>query len=421
MHSRVPSFVSWCLIFNWLYSSSTAEMMCFRQSDDKLTKLSFPMQTSLRWLQHASEWVGIRQYSLRQEAYTLEKVLQSSLGGPGSIASRLPPELKNWIVSLVPRGWSGSKLEFRNFEPIRYVYVLNVNWTSLDRIKQAHYVPRIDLEVFADAITPNFFFDFDGSENDEPVLFTTQTCNFGSFTRKLKALSELADRIRLFEFRLVTAHRIFLPLLEAAGCSFWYPEDLIVNAKAPGANGFEGDHVDLGLGDDTLIKVEDALRTKIPRTGTPKKPKRATLTSPLLQPFAAVGLLSSVTQLTLTASDFHAYLPQKVTADLPALRDLNIYNIHWDLGQPSIHLGHISTLRVPSLSFIELCSPSEEVRCLGIRTCDYGDLSPETTRGFLSKIVAAFPRLKQLETVSLANAFFFQLNNVLMLLACSVC
>ena len=94
-----------------------------------------------------------------------------------------------------------------------------------------------------------------------------------------------------------------------------------------------------------------------------------------------------------------------VVADLPSLRSLDLYNIREDPAQLLIHLGSVSVLRVPSLSFIKLCSPMNEVRCLGIRLadCEIGYSVFEEAESFLSLIAGTFPHLEELEAVSLAD------------------
>ena len=199
------------------------------------------------------------------------------------------------------------------------------------------------------------------------------------------------------------AYNTYSRYLSAAALSFWYAEVLIVQTADTKCVEYNVD-----LEDDTLDEILSILLAT-PHTGPPK-PEKVTLTSPLLQPFMAAGILDSTTHLTLTASTSFAfeYIPQEVTAGLPCLRNLNMYNIREDPGQPTIHFGLVSDLRIPSLSFIDICSPSNEVRCLGIKVMydDLSHLGPEETESLLRNIANAFPHLEELETVSLANTVY---------------
>ena len=162
------------------------------------------------------------------------------------------------------------------------------------------------------------------------------------------------------------------------------------------------DDDDIGLEADTLSRVSDALKANVPHTDL-TTPKDVTLTGPLLLPFEAAGLLRGVTHLTLTTSKSRIHFPQAITAGMPALRDLNLYGLNYSYGQPRINLGLISTLRIPSLSFLEYCGSSDDVRYLGIRAYEPDFQDPEEIEELLSRISTTFPLVKELETVSLAN------------------
>ena len=269
----------------------------------------------------------------------------------------------------------------------------------MEKIRSALEIPRFDVNILADTTSPELLID-DGDPDNDEVHVWSRIEDFEEYLEKLAAASDLTTRIKSFNLQLVMAYNTYSLFLSAAARSFWYAEALTVQTAVSRCDGYNID-----FEDDTLSEIQSVLMTT-PHTGPPK-PESVVLTSPLLKPFVAAGILASTTHLTLTASasSTFEYIPQEVTAGLPCLRGLNMYNIREDPGQPTIHFGLVSDLRVPSLSFIDICSPSNEVRCLGIKVTndDLDRLVPEETESLLLKIATTFPNLEELETVSPAN------------------
>ena len=342
-------------------------------------------------LSDAYDRVGKQHDSTLSECVDLDFQLTSSFGDSGSPSSSedsepssarraLPSELRDIIMSYMPRdSWGTGNFRLRCVYPLRRIHKLCVHQASIKKIRQAYDYPTVDLEIYAFAIRPINSF----------VL---------EFISKLETLAGLGRRIKRFELSLKTDRQTFLPLMEAAGRCFWYPKVLAVEASEALEDDDKIDFED----DDTITMITDALKANVPHTDL-TTPKDVTLTGPLLLSFKGAGLLHCVTHLTLTASTSTFYLPQAITAGMPALRDLNLYGLNYSYGQPRINLGLISTLRIPSLSFLEYCRSSDDVRYLGIRAYEPDFQDPEEIEELLSRISTTFPLVKELETVSLAN------------------
>ena len=405
MHSIAPS--SNLLTLNWLCSSQTPEINSLRKRFHDLTEVSLRIQRSLHLLQYASVWVMKKRDTLSHEILKQEEALKNSLLKPGSLFRHgpIPMDVVDVIQSFLPEALTTQPLSIGDLDVLQLanrhsVYDLDIRHVSVGQVRQvtqAQETQRFNLSILADTTRPEFLI-FDDNEDDDDIHNFDDTAKLEEFIEKLVIVSELTTQIKSFNFRLVTASNTCMPLLTAAARSFWYSEDLTVETFIS----HTGPNVELE--DDTLSEIQDIL-VATPHTGL--RLRRAKLTRPLLQPFVDAGLLASVTHLTLTESASLAvkYIPQMVVAGLPSLRSLDLYNIREDPAQLLIHLGSVSVLRVPSLSFIKLCSPMNEVRCLGIRLadCEIGYSVFEEAESFLSLIAGTFPHLEELEAVSLAD------------------
>ena len=407
MHSIAPS--SNLLTLNWLCSSQTPEINSLRKRFHDLTEVSLRIQRSLHLLRYASVWVMKKRDTLSHEILKQEEALKNSLLGPGSLSRHglIPMDVVDVIQSFLPEALTTQPLTIGDLDVLQLanrhsVYDLDIRHTSVGQVRQvrqAQEIQRFNLAIHADTTRPEFRI-FDDNEDDNDVHNFDDTAKLEEFIEKLVIVSELTTQIKSFNFQLVTASNTCMPLLTAAARSFWYSEDLTVETSISRTG------LNIELEDDTLSEIQDIL-VAAPHAGSLRPPRRAKLTRPLLQPFVDAGLLASVTHLTLTESASLAvkYIPQMVVADLPSLRSLDLYNIREDPAQLLIHLGSISVLRVPSLSFITRCSPMNEVRCLGVRLddCEVGYSVFEGTESFLPLIAGTFPDLVELEAVSPAD------------------
>ena len=391
-----------CLMLKWFIFSETAEIKQLRRSLDDLRETELSTRISRRLLSDASGRVGEQHYSMVGEIADLEYQLACSLGGSkppsssedvkSSARQAVPPEIADLILSYMPRdSWGARNFRLRSFYPLCQVYVLHVERTPIRQIGRVDDHPTMDFEVYAKAIRRNPEASFLENAFDLAEPFVLE-----KYIAKLETLSRLGKRIKHFDLCLKTERQTFLPLIKAAGRCFWYPKVLAVEAS----DAWEDDD-NIHLEDDTLREVTDALKANVPRTDLPT-PKDVTLTGPLLLSFMDAKLLRSVTRLTLTTSRSRFHLPQAITAVLPALRDLDLYGLNYRLGQPMIDLGSISTLRIPSLSFLEYCRFSYDVRYHGIRVRP-GFLGRKKLEWFRSRLSTTFPLVDELETVSLAN------------------
>ena len=329
-------------------------------------------------MRHASTWVQSKYITLSRKSSEQEKALSDSLLEPGCLSRRIPINVVDHILSYVSQSdlgwWSPSEQILLRPKIYRSVYDLDISWIhSMQKIRSALQIPRFDLNILADTTSPEFLID-DGNPDNEAHPWS-RIEDVEEYLEKLAAASELTTRIKSFNLQLVMAYNTYSLFLSAAARSFWYAEALIVQTAVSRC-----DEYNVNFEDDTLSEIQNILLTTPHGTGPPK-PESVVLTSPLLGPFVAAGILASTTHLTLTASASFTfeYIPQEVTAGLPCLRKLNMYDICEDPGQPTIHFGLVSDLRVPSLSFIDICSPSNEVRCLGIKVTndDLDRLGPD--------------------------------------------
>ena len=420
------------LILNWFHSRQ-AEILTLRQVLEYRREVCESLEVMSRFLNQIYMAVDMRiDYMERDEVFLTEEL--SLCAGSSKHLPMLPNEILDIItLSATPPHLScDNGLILRSLAPLRYVQRLDVNFTSDYQIQQTLELPNVDLQVFVD------------SECSKEYLcsFSDEDTWHAELLENIQILSVIPQRIKGAEITTSRPFIHFLPFMRAFARILPHLEDLTVvsndnifedmddsidgdgdnmdgdgdnmdgdgdNMDGDGENLHgDGDHVggDGGIvdGDSARVRTRNIVRNAVllhAGVGNVKL-KTATINYCLLWPFADAGLLSSVTHLILTApmgslERCANFLPTLLSG-LPVLRILDASGLTCDFisdGQSTTCLGSIATLRIPNLSFLNLCSPSSKIKCLKLRKGDKDDLE-----AMVSRIATLFPDLRELETVS---------------------